>query len=81
MAREEEIISAIILYPAPCLSRLPCFSWGDKAREWNISIHLSRIHKLTIEDVTPEDEADYSFIPQGFAYNLSAKLQFLGKLS
>ncbi|NXO01878.1 MYPC3 protein, partial [Rhinopomastus cyanomelas] len=36
-----------------------------------------RIHKLTIEDVTPDDEADYSFIPQGFAYNLSAKLQFL----
>ncbi|NWZ09213.1 MYPC3 protein, partial [Agelaius phoeniceus] len=42
--------------------------------------HIGRIHKLTIEDVTPEDEADYSFIPQGFAYNLSAKLQFLGKL-
>uniref|UniRef100_A0A8C3EU83 Myosin-binding protein C, cardiac-type n=1 Tax=Corvus moneduloides TaxID=1196302 RepID=A0A8C3EU83_CORMO len=39
--------------------------------------HIGRIHKLTIEDVTPEDEADYSFIPQGFAYNLSAKLQFL----
>lgn len=37
-----------------------------------------RIHKLTIDDVTPEDEADYSFIPEGFAYNLSAKLQFLG---
>uniref|UniRef100_A0A8B9DGA5 Myosin-binding protein C, cardiac-type n=1 Tax=Anser cygnoides TaxID=8845 RepID=A0A8B9DGA5_ANSCY len=41
--------------------------------------HIGRIHKLTIEDVTPGDEADYSFIPQGFAYNLSAKLQFLGK--
>ncbi|XP_058276821.1 myosin-binding protein C, cardiac-type [Hirundo rustica] len=39
--------------------------------------HIGRIHKLIIEDVTPEDEADYSFIPQGFAYNLSAKLQFL----
>ncbi|XP_009695549.1 PREDICTED: myosin-binding protein C, cardiac-type [Cariama cristata] len=39
--------------------------------------HIGRIHKLTIEDVTPGDEADYSFIPQGFAYNLSAKLQFL----
>ncbi|XP_042742235.1 myosin-binding protein C, cardiac-type isoform X1 [Lagopus leucura] len=39
--------------------------------------HIGRIHKLTIEDVTPADEADYSFIPQGFAYNLSAKLQFL----
>ncbi|XP_067151654.1 myosin-binding protein C, cardiac-type [Apteryx mantelli] len=39
--------------------------------------HIGRIHKLTIEDVTPGDEADYSFIPKGFAYNLSAKLQFL----
>ncbi|XP_019374786.1 PREDICTED: myosin-binding protein C, cardiac-type isoform X3 [Gavialis gangeticus] len=39
--------------------------------------HIGRIHKLTIDDVTPEDEADYSFIPEGFAYNISAKLQFL----
>uniref|UniRef100_A0A452HZY5 Uncharacterized protein n=1 Tax=Gopherus agassizii TaxID=38772 RepID=A0A452HZY5_9SAUR len=36
-----------------------------------------RIHKLTIDDVTSEDEADYSFVPEGFAYNLSAKLRFL----
>ncbi|XP_007441238.2 myosin-binding protein C, cardiac-type-like [Python bivittatus] len=41
--------------------------------------HIGRIHKLTIDDVTPEDEADYSFVPQGFAYNLSAHLRFLGK--
>ncbi|XP_060117667.1 myosin-binding protein C, cardiac-type [Heteronotia binoei] len=39
--------------------------------------HIGRIHKLTIDDVTPEDEADYSFVPEGFAYNLSAHLQFL----
>uniref|UniRef100_A0A8D0GH97 Myosin binding protein C3 n=1 Tax=Sphenodon punctatus TaxID=8508 RepID=A0A8D0GH97_SPHPU len=39
--------------------------------------HIGRIHKLTIDEVTPEDEADYSFIPEGFAYNLSAHLQFL----
>uniref|UniRef100_A0A8C3IE29 Myosin binding protein C3 n=1 Tax=Chrysemys picta bellii TaxID=8478 RepID=A0A8C3IE29_CHRPI len=39
--------------------------------------HIGRIHKLTIDDVTPEDEADYSFVPEGFAYNLSAKLRFL----
>ncbi|XP_077784680.1 myosin-binding protein C, cardiac-type [Podarcis muralis] len=39
--------------------------------------HIGRIHKLTIDDVTPEDEADYSFIPEGFAYNLSAHLRFL----
>lgn len=59
---------------------IACFSWRGKVNEWNIFVHVSRIHKLTIEDVTPGDEADYSFIPQGFAYNLSAKLQFLGKL-
>uniref|UniRef100_A0A8C3IF40 Myosin binding protein C3 n=1 Tax=Chrysemys picta bellii TaxID=8478 RepID=A0A8C3IF40_CHRPI len=41
--------------------------------------HIGRIHKLTIDDVTPEDEADYSFVPEGFAYNLSAKLRFLGE--
>ncbi|KAL7992334.1 hypothetical protein Chor_016590 [Crotalus horridus] len=39
--------------------------------------HIGRVHKLTIDDVTPEDEADYSFVPQGFAYNLSAHLRFL----
>ncbi|XP_029438050.1 myosin-binding protein C, cardiac-type-like isoform X2 [Rhinatrema bivittatum] len=39
--------------------------------------HIGRIHKLTIDDVTPKDEGDYSFIPDGFAFNLSAKLKFL----
>uniref|UniRef100_G1KB38 Myosin-binding protein C, cardiac-type n=1 Tax=Anolis carolinensis TaxID=28377 RepID=G1KB38_ANOCA len=39
--------------------------------------HIGRIHKLTIDDVTPQDEADYSFVPEGFAYNLSAHLRFL----
>lgn len=39
-----------------------------------------RVHKLTIDDVTPADEADYSFVPEGFAYNLSAKLHFMGEL-
>ncbi|KAH0620735.1 hypothetical protein JD844_021453 [Phrynosoma platyrhinos] len=39
--------------------------------------HIGRIHKLTIDDVTPGDEADYSFVPEGFAYNLSAHLRFL----
>ncbi|MBZ3882278.1 Myosin-binding protein C, cardiac-type, partial [Sciurus carolinensis] len=39
--------------------------------------HIGRVHKLTIDDVTPEDEADYSFIPEGFACNLSAKLHFM----
>lgn len=38
-----------------------------------------RVHKLTIDDVTPEDEADYSFVPEGFACNLSAKLHFMGE--
>ncbi|XP_067837649.1 myosin-binding protein C, cardiac-type-like, partial [Heptranchias perlo] len=39
--------------------------------------HIGRIHKLAIDNVTPEDEADYTFVPDGFAFNLSAKLNFL----
>ncbi|XP_025784011.1 myosin-binding protein C, cardiac-type [Puma concolor] len=39
--------------------------------------HVGRVHKLTIDDVTPADEADYSFVPEGFACNLSAKLHFM----
>lgn len=39
---------------------------------------LYRIHKLTIDDVKPGDEGDYTFVPDGYAYNLSAKLNFLG---
>ncbi|XP_040288868.1 myosin-binding protein C, fast-type-like isoform X1 [Bufo bufo] len=39
--------------------------------------HKGRIHKLVIDDVKPEDEADYTFIPDGFALTLSAKLNFL----
>ncbi|XP_077115742.1 myosin-binding protein C, fast-type isoform X1 [Ranitomeya variabilis] len=39
--------------------------------------HKGRIHKLVIDDVKPEDEADYTFVPDGFALTLSAKLNFL----
>ncbi|XP_021119867.1 myosin-binding protein C, cardiac-type isoform X2 [Heterocephalus glaber] len=39
--------------------------------------HIGRVHKLIIDDVTPADEADYSFVPEGFACNLSAKLHFM----
>ncbi|GLD47401.1 myosin-binding protein C, cardiac-type isoform X1, partial [Lates japonicus] len=39
--------------------------------------HIGRIHKLTIDDVKPEDEGDYTFVPDGYAFNLSAKLNFL----
>lgn len=42
----------------------------------NIS-HIGRIHKLTIDEVKPEDEGDYTFVPDGYAFNLSAKLNFL----
>lgn len=43
---------------------------------------FGRIHKLSIDDVRPEDEGDYTFVPEGYAFNLSAKLNFLGtKLS
>ncbi|KAJ8272436.1 hypothetical protein COCON_G00112950 [Conger conger] len=39
--------------------------------------HVGRIHKLAIDDVKPEDEGDYTFVPEGYAFNLSAKLNFL----
>ncbi|XP_059785657.1 myosin-binding protein C, cardiac-type [Balaenoptera ricei] len=39
--------------------------------------HIGRVHRLTVDDVTPADEADYSFVPEGFACNLSAKLHFM----
>ncbi|GCB67949.1 hypothetical protein scyTo_0013756 [Scyliorhinus torazame] len=39
--------------------------------------HNGRFHKLVIDDVKPDDEADYTFIPDGYAISLSAKLNFL----
>ncbi|MBN3312072.1 MYPC2 protein, partial [Atractosteus spatula] len=39
--------------------------------------HIGRIHKLTIDSVKPEDEGDYTFVPDGYALSLSAKLNFL----
>ncbi|XP_072889855.1 myosin-binding protein C, fast-type-like isoform X1 [Hemitrygon akajei] len=39
--------------------------------------HIGRIHKLVIDNVTPEDEGDYTFIPDGYALSISAKLNFL----
>ena len=32
-----------------------------------------------IDDVRPEDEGDYTFVPDGYALSLSAKLNFLGR--
>lgn len=32
-----------------------------------------------IDDVRPEDEGDYTFVPDGYALSLSAKLNFLGE--
>ncbi|XP_043915402.1 myosin-binding protein C, fast-type [Protopterus annectens] len=40
-------------------------------------VHKGRFHKLVIDDVHPEDEGDYTFIPDGYALSLSAKLNFL----
>ncbi|XP_036378660.1 myosin binding protein Cb isoform X2 [Megalops cyprinoides] len=39
--------------------------------------HIGRIHRLTIDDVKPEDAGDYTFVPNGYALSLSAKLNFL----
>ncbi|KAK2088981.1 Myosin-binding protein C, fast-type [Saguinus oedipus] len=41
--------------------------------------HTGRFHKLVIDDVRPEDEGDYMFVPDGYALSLSAKLNFLGQ--
>ncbi len=32
-----------------------------------------------IDDVKPQDAGDYTFVPDGYALSLSAKLNFLGK--
>ncbi|XP_061702428.1 myosin binding protein Ca [Syngnathoides biaculeatus] len=39
--------------------------------------HIGRSHKLTISDVKPSDVGDYTFVPDGYALSLSAKLNFL----
>ncbi|KAK2893482.1 hypothetical protein Q8A73_015966 [Channa argus] len=39
--------------------------------------HSGRTHKLTIDDVKPSDAGDYTFVPDGYALSLSAKLNFL----
>uniref|UniRef100_A0A665V074 Myosin-binding protein C, fast-type n=1 Tax=Echeneis naucrates TaxID=173247 RepID=A0A665V074_ECHNA len=39
--------------------------------------HIGRFHRLVINDVKPEDAGDYTFIPDGYALSLSAKLNFL----
>lgn len=38
-----------------------------------------RFHRLIIDDVKPEDAGDYTFVPDGYALSLSAKLNFLGE--
>ncbi|XP_037610216.1 myosin binding protein Cb isoform X4 [Sebastes umbrosus] len=39
--------------------------------------HIGRFHRLLIDDVKPEDAGDYTFIPDGYALSISAKLNFL----
>lgn len=41
--------------------------------------NVSRVHKLIIDDVKPSDAGDYTFVPDGYALSLSAKLNFLGE--
>lgn len=45
----------------------------------NIWQHVPRTHKLTIDEVKPSDAGDYTFVPDGYALSLSAKLNFLGE--
>ncbi|MED6231702.1 Myosin-binding protein C, fast-type [Ataeniobius toweri] len=39
--------------------------------------HIGRFHRLVIDDVKAEDAGDYTFVPDGHALSLSAKLNFL----
>ncbi|XP_051928324.1 myosin-binding protein C, fast-type-like [Hippocampus zosterae] len=39
--------------------------------------HEGRFHRLIINDVKPGDAGDYTFVPDGYALSLSAKLNFL----
>ncbi|XP_010791227.1 myosin binding protein Cb isoform X2 [Notothenia coriiceps] len=39
--------------------------------------HIGRFHRLLIDNVKPEDAGDYTFIPDGYALSISAKLNFL----
>ncbi|KAM9425132.1 myosin-binding protein C, fast-type-like isoform 2-T2 [Pholidichthys leucotaenia] len=39
--------------------------------------HVGRFHRLVIDDVKPGDAGDYTFVPDGYALSLSAKLNFL----
>ncbi|XP_034049728.1 myosin binding protein Cb isoform X2 [Thalassophryne amazonica] len=39
--------------------------------------HNGRFHRLVIDDVKQQDAGDYTFIPDGYALSLSAKLNFL----
>lgn len=44
-----------------------------------LSVACFRFHRLLIDDVKPEDAGDYTFVPDGYALSLSAKLNFLGE--
>uniref|UniRef100_A0A8C4R452 Ig-like domain-containing protein n=1 Tax=Eptatretus burgeri TaxID=7764 RepID=A0A8C4R452_EPTBU len=39
--------------------------------------HVGRIHKLEIDGVRDDDKGDYTFVPDGHAFSLSAKLNML----
>lgn len=46
---------------------------------YNVSTDCFRFHRLVIDEVKPEDAGDYTFVPDGYALSLSAKLNFLGE--
>ena len=52
--------------------------WSPGRPRLTSALPSPRFHKLVIDDVRPEDEGDYTFVPDGYALSLSAKLKFLG---
>lgn len=64
-----------------CLVAFVTVATGPNERSLlkDIWFHVCRTHKLTIDDVKPSDAGDYTFVPDGYALTLSAKLNFLGE--
>lgn len=55
------------------------YKWSGQLFLKRSIVLIFRTHKLVISDVKPEDAGDYTFVPDGYALSLSAKLNFLGK--
>ncbi len=58
---------------------LPLVGAVDVFPTSHLPVACFRFHRLIIDNVKPEDAGDYTFVPDGYALSLSAKLNFLGE--